>query len=71
MKLGDHIVQLLRQDGLDKALALVRLASKDIQCTVSWNYLIDFYMSKGKPSEAIKLYNEVGAKSLFFIDEPS
>lgn len=71
LKLGDHVVQLLRQDGTEKALALVRMASKDIQCTVSWNYLIDFHMSKGKPSDAIKLYNEVRANLFLRTDEPS
>lgn len=64
LKLGDCIVRLLKQDGFQKALALVRLASKNIECTVSWNYLIDFYMSKGRVSDAVKLYNEVGPDSL-------
>jgi len=61
LKLGDHVVKLLRKDDDEKALALVRLASKDIACTVSWNYLIDFSMGKGRVSDAVKLYNEVGS----------
>ncbi len=60
LKLGDHVVKLLKQDEFQKALALVRLGSRDIECTVSWNYLIDYYMSKARVSDAVKLYNEVG-----------
>ena len=59
LKLGDYTVKLLRQDDVGKALGLVRLASKDIACTVSWNHLIDYFMSKGKVADATKLYNEV------------
>ena len=60
LKLGDHTVSLLRQDQYVKAQAIVRLASKDVQCTVSWNQLIDYTMSKGKVADAVTLYNEVG-----------
>jgi len=60
LKLGDNTLRLLRQDNVDKALAIVRLASKDVECTVSWNYMIDYYMSKAKVTDAVKLYNEVG-----------
>lgn len=60
LKLGDHVVKLLKQDDFQKALALVRVASRSIECTVSWNYLIDYYMSKARVSDAVKLYNEVG-----------
>ena len=63
LKLGDNTVKLLRQDEAEKALALVRLASKDIECTVSWNHLIDYLMSKGKVADATKLYNEVCTQS--------
>ena len=59
LKLGDYTLKLLRQDDTRKALALVRVASKDMACTVSWNYMIDYYMSKGKVADAVKLYNEV------------
>ena len=59
MKLADHTVKLLRDDDFLKALELVRLASKDLECTVSWNHLIDYEMSKARVTEAVKLYNEV------------
>ena len=59
LKLGANVVALLRQDEFQKALELVRLASKDIQCTVSWNHLVDYEMSKGRVTNASKIYNEV------------
>ena len=59
LKLGDHTVKLLRQNEPQKALAIVRLASKDVECTVSWNHIIDYFMSKGNVTDAVKFYNEV------------
>ena len=57
--LADHSVKLLRKDDHVKALDLVRLASRDVECTVSWNHIIDYEMSKARVNNAIKLYNEV------------
>ena len=67
LKLGDNTVALLRQDEFQKALELVRLASKDIQCTVSWNHLVDYEMSKGRVTNASKIYNEVYLPSSYRI----
>lgn len=61
VKLADHTVKLLREDDSQKALAIVRLASKDVECTVSWNHLIDYEMSKARVANALKLYNEVSS----------
>lgn len=58
VKLADHTVKLLREDDLTKAIELVRLASKDVECTVSWNHLIDYEMSKARVAAAVKLFNE-------------
>lgn len=58
-KLADHTVSLLRQDDHDKALEIVRMGSKRMACTVSWNHLVDYEMSKGRVNKAMKLYNEV------------
>ena len=63
LKLAERVVALLRKDEFQKALELVRLASKDIQCTVSWNHLVDYEMSKGRVTNASKIYNEVYAHS--------
>jgi len=43
-----------------KALALVRAASKGMDCVVAWNHIIDHYMAQGKPKLAQKIFNEVG-----------
>ncbi|CAD6566424.1 MAG: hypothetical protein ASARMPREDX12_008252 [Alectoria sarmentosa] len=59
VKLADHTVKLLREDDFRKALEIVRLASKHMECTVSWNHLIDYKMSKAKVTDAVKLYNEM------------
>ena len=57
--LADHTVKLLRENESLKALKIVRLASRDVECTVSWNHLIDYEMSQARVNQAIKLYNEV------------
>ena len=59
VKLADHTVSLLRQDVHQKALEIVRLGSKRMECTVSWNHLVDYEMSKGRVNSAMKFYNEV------------
>lgn len=43
-----------------KALALVRAASKGMDCVVAWNHIIDHYMAQGRPKLAQKIFNEVG-----------
>ncbi len=45
------------------AYALTRVASKRQQCTVAWNHLIDYEMSKGKVKNALKAYNDVGSNN--------
>ncbi|SLM40573.1 Pentatricopeptide repeat [Lasallia pustulata] len=60
LKLADHILGLLRQDEEKKALEMVRLASRrKAAFTVSWNHLVDYEMSKGRVSNAVKIYNEM------------
>ena len=59
VKLADHTVGLLRQRDPQKALEIVRLGSKRMRCTVSWNHIIDYEMSTGRVNNAMKLYNEV------------
>ena len=61
VKLAASTVESLRKDNFWKALEVVRLASKNVECTVSWNHLIDYQMSKAKVADAVKLYNEVGS----------
>ncbi len=59
LKLADHIRGILRHDEDKKALEIVRAASRDVQCTVSWNHLMDYQMSKGRVNASLKMYNEV------------
>ncbi|MCJ1477003.1 hypothetical protein MMC13_005674 [Lambiella insularis] len=59
LKLADNTLSLLRQDDHGKALEIVRFASSRTPCTVSWNHIIDYNMSKGKVTQAIKTYNEM------------
>jgi hypothetical protein len=64
LKLADHVFQLLRQDRFDEAKLLVQAASKSLPCTVSWNHLMDWQLSRGKVNSAIKTYNAVCSPSL-------
>lgn len=59
LKLAENTIALLRKDDNEKALDLVRAASKQIPCTVSWNHVVDYEMSKGRIQKAVKIYNEV------------
>ncbi|KAI4123442.1 MAG: hypothetical protein LQ341_007201, partial [Variospora aurantia] len=59
VKLAENTIGLLRNDDHEKAIDTVRMASKNTSCTVSWNHLIDYDMSKGKVQKAVKIYNEM------------
>jgi len=59
VKLADFVRDSLRKDEYETTLEVVRSASKSIQCTVSWNHLIDYTLTKGRMNAAIKIYNEV------------
>lgn len=59
LKLAGHIRDLLRKDQHEKAAELVKMSSKNVGCTVSWNHLIDDAFQKGKVQYALKLYNDV------------
>ena len=61
LKLADRVAELLGEGNYSTALAIARASSKDLQCTVSWNHLVDFNMAQGKVKEAVKTYNEVRA----------
>jgi hypothetical protein len=59
LKLADYVRKTLQRDDFETALKVVRASSKDIQCVVSWNHLVDWQLSKGHMKSAIKTYNEV------------
>lgn len=64
LKLAENTVKLLRKDDHEKALDIVRMATKRTSCVVSWNHIIDYQMSKGKIHPAEKIYNEVPIPSM-------
>jgi pentatricopeptide repeat protein len=57
--LADRVRALLKAGDSTKALSLVRMASKGMQCSVSWNCILDHHLSQGKVNAALKTYNEV------------
>ena len=59
MKLADFVRDKLKQEKQKEMLDLVRLASKQMLCTVAWNHLIDDRLARGQVSTALKIYNEV------------
>lgn len=59
LKLAENTVILLKNGQDEKAGQLVRMASKSMACTVSWNHMIDYEMSKGRVSRAMTIYNDV------------
>lgn len=59
LKLADFVRDKLRSGEFNEAQTIVRAASRDVQCTVSWNHLIDYLLSQGRMNTAIKTYHEV------------
>lgn len=62
LALADRVRSLLKDAAVPepaKVYSMVRIASRTIQCTVAWNHVMDFEMSKGRISVAMKAYNEV------------
>lgn len=58
-KLADHVLHLLQEGGGDKAYELIKMGSRKLPCTVSWNHLIDFEMSQGRVANACSIFNDV------------
>lgn len=58
-KLADYVLSLVKNDDVTKAMDLVRLAGKKMECTVSWNHIINYLMGKSRVNAALKVYNEV------------
>lgn len=65
LKLEQHIKYTLRCDKPDKALDLCRLASKSMDCVVSWNRVIEWLLNKNKINDALKVYNEMKKRAQF------
>jgi len=58
-KLADHVAYVLSTGADEKALALIRLATRGLAVTVSWNHVINHYMQMGHTKKALDIYNEV------------
>ncbi|THX25012.1 hypothetical protein D6D12_07252 [Aureobasidium pullulans] len=65
LKLADHVRGVLKKGDVEKALALARIASKDMECVVSWNHIIGHLLSEKQVSAALKLYNEMKKRAQF------
>ncbi|RDW89555.1 hypothetical protein BP6252_01587 [Coleophoma cylindrospora] len=65
VKLADDVRRMLRDDDYETALEVVKAASKDMQCVVSWNHIIDWQVSKRKLTAAIKTYNDMKKRAQF------
>ena len=60
-----RVSQLVRQDAVAKAAALVRQAQKrNMKCVASWNRLIQHCMGKGYIVPAFRFFNEVSLRLL-------
>lgn len=59
LKLAEFVRQTLREDNYELAQSVVDEASASIECTVSWNHIMEWQLSKGKMNAAIKSYNDV------------
>ncbi|KAG4026797.1 hypothetical protein MFRU_036g00300 [Monilinia fructicola] len=65
LQLANYVRKLLSEDDFEKALLYVRSASKNVECVVSWNHLIEWQFSKGLLNPAIKTYNEMKKRAQF------
>ncbi|EMR84757.1 hypothetical protein ACHAPC_005026 [Botrytis cinerea] len=65
LQLADYVRKLLSEDDFEKALLYVRSASKNVECVVSWNHLIEWQFSKGLLNPALKTFNEMKKRAQF------
>lgn len=59
LELAVFVKQELAKDKVDEMLQLVYMASHSMECIVSWNHIIDYYLDKGRVKDALKAYNDV------------
>lgn len=59
LELATFVRKELGKDKVAEMLQLVRMASHSMECVVSWNHIIDHYLSKEKVNDALKVYNDV------------
>jgi hypothetical protein len=59
LDLAAFVKQELAKGRIEEMLQLVRMASHSMQCIVSWNHIIDHYLTKERVNDALKVYNDV------------
>lgn len=59
LDLAAFVKQELAKGKVEEMLQLVRMASHSMQCIVSWNHIIDHYLTKERVNDALKVYNDV------------
>jgi pentatricopeptide repeat protein len=57
--------ELQRKDKTEEMLQLVRMASHSMQCTVSYNHIIDHYLATERVNDALKVYNDMKKRAQF------
>ena len=55
---------MLDNDDDGKALALIRLSSRQKSNVVSWNHMMNWHMKKGKTRAALEVYNEMKKRGI-------
>ncbi|KAI9798926.1 MAG: hypothetical protein M1825_004939 [Sarcosagium campestre] len=58
-ELARRVEVVLSKGNEERALELVRTATKDMQTVVSWNHILDRQMRDGKANMAMKFFNEM------------
>ena len=59
MDLAVFVAKELRKDKIKEMLQLVVMASQSMDCIVSWNHIIKYYLDQGRIANALKVYNDV------------
>ncbi|KAI8936886.1 hypothetical protein NX059_006122 [Plenodomus lindquistii] len=65
LELAEFVSKELRKDKVDEMLQLVIMASHSMECVVSWNHIVDYYLTKGRVNDALKVYNDMKKRAQF------
>jgi hypothetical protein len=63
LELATFVKKELWKGKSTEMLQLVRMASHSMQCIVSWNHIIDYFLVKERVNDALKVYNDVSTLS--------
>jgi hypothetical protein len=59
LELAQFVRAELNKDKVEEMKQLVQMASHSMACVVSYNHIIDYYLSKSQVRSALKVYNDV------------